>query len=35
MEISILSTVKEAHVWITSVNVLQHANTKAVGIGKV
>ena len=29
-----LRTAKEAYAWITSVKVLQHANTKAVSIGK-
>ena len=31
---SLLRTVKEAYAWITSITVLQHANTKAVSIGK-
>ena len=33
--VCLLRTVKEAYAWITSVKVLQHANTKAVSIGKV
>ena len=34
--ISVLRTVKEAYIyaWITRITVLQHANTKAVSIGR-